>query len=167
MTGNQVMYAQHLETKRHNLQTEKLGFSSLGETTRHNQATEQIGWFQSTEQARHNRGVESINWYQNETQRAAVNADAAYKSGQLVLGTVSAAQNATKIAQENWNRQYSNYTDRLNAMTNRINASTRKDELGEQKRHNTVNESIDRGKLFTDAIWKGSQAALNIASIFK
>lgn len=63
MTANQIRFAEHKETQRHNRATEKLGTDTLSETSRHNVVTEGIGWGNLAELQRHNYVGESINWY--------------------------------------------------------------------------------------------------------
>lgn len=88
MTNNQIRYQEHLETarhnvasetelNRHNVQTEKLGWSNLAELSRHNVASEGIGWAQVAELGRHNLAQESISWHQAETSRQQADAASA------------------------------------------------------------------------------------------
>lgn len=70
MTANQINFAVHQETQRHNLETEAQGRTSLQETARHNRSSEAIGWGNVgvgyagvAESHRHNVATEGINWF--------------------------------------------------------------------------------------------------------
>lgn len=60
MLQTQVNYWTLVENKRHNLQTEDLGFRTLNESIRHNQQTEELGWAGLSENKRHNLATEQV-----------------------------------------------------------------------------------------------------------
>lgn len=85
MTSNQIAYNRHLEEKRHNVQTERLGYDTLGETSRHNVATEQIGrqniglgYATLGETTRHNQAVEDYQSILSLANASKADADAQY-----------------------------------------------------------------------------------------
>lgn len=69
MTANQIRYADHLESKRHNVQQEAIGFGTLGESRRHNVASESLGWGNLAELGRSNLEREAVSWHQADTAR--------------------------------------------------------------------------------------------------
>ena len=63
MTFNQIQYANHLESQRHNKETESIQRDTLTETQRHNKEGENISWFANYETKRHNQETEGISWF--------------------------------------------------------------------------------------------------------
>lgn len=136
MTRNQILYQQHLETKRSNLAQEaltslrdsrsyELGLGNLNEMSRHNQAFE-------NETARHNRATEAQALETLGIQRQKVQVDA-----------FNAETN-----------RYNADTNRLNAQvyrdmqtTQQYDAETRRLSYGESVRHNKASESLGYGQL--------------------
>lgn len=62
MLQAQVNYWTLMENKRHNLESERLGFATLDESKRHNVVTENLGFKTLDESIRHNKASESISW---------------------------------------------------------------------------------------------------------
>lgn len=136
MTRNQIMYQQHLETKRSNLAQEaltslrdsrsyQLGLGNLAEMSRHNQVFE-------NETARHNRATEAQALESLGIQRQKVQVDA-----------FNAETN-----------RYNADTNRLNAQvyrdmqtTQQYDAETRRLSYGESVRHNKASEGLGYSQL--------------------
>lgn len=155
MTANQIEFAKHKETSRHNLasehiegrkataserqagaaerQAEVAGLQQK-ETARHNAAQETMQWWFNrnsiAETQRHNKAQEDVNWF---------NANA-LKSHQERSDAAAARQAAASESQAS--------TARINALTNRYDAETRRQlagiessKLAESIRHNVAVES--------------------------
>lgn len=101
MTSNQIAYAVHRETVRHNLAMEV-------ETARYQKAQNQLGFGNLSEAVRHNTEVERVNWYSAQSSAryqtgmvAASQAQAAASQQQAVAAKASAAA-AQSNAAANW-----------------------------------------------------------------
>lgn len=142
MTANQLRYAElresnrhntttEGETKRHNVQTENIGFGTLSEQRRHNVAYEGIQSALASETARHNRESEGINWFTAANLGVLQSAQA--EKTQSEVGEVQRHNIATEGIQSGQLTE----TGRHNlAMEDYYSGS-----LSETERHNKVNET--------------------------
>lgn len=130
-----VAQGQLEETKRHNVQTEALGWENLYETRRHNQATEQIQSYSAETQRMHL----DVDWYNAYTNRWSAQQQAAIGYANVAVNQQNADTNRinAQTQRQRMSNDYSlglqNYSvSKQNADTNRKVAETRQAEL-EQK----------------------------------
>lgn len=105
MTSNQIAYAVHRETVRHNLAMEE-------ETARFQKAQNQLGFGNLSEAVRHNVEVERVNWYNAQQ-------SAKYQTGMVAASQAQAAASAASAR-----------AAQSNAAANWHNAETRRLEFG-------------------------------------
>lgn len=123
MTANQLRYAELLETRKHNRETESQGRSGLQETKRHNIASEGIQSASVAEQRRHNVQTEGINWYSAQA-----------------LANLQGAQEAKVTSEVGVQRDQLTETIAQNDVTNALRGG----ELRETRAHNDAMEAIGR-----------------------
>lgn len=121
MTANQLRYAELLETRKHNRETESQGRTGLQETRRHNVASEGIQGASVAEQRRHNVQTEGINWYSAQA-----------------LANLQGAQEAKVTSEVGVQRDQLTETIAQNDASNAL----RRGELNETREHNDVTENI-------------------------
>jgi hypothetical protein len=150
MTSNQLTLGRLQEDSRHNKETEKLGYQTLGETSRHNVATEDIGrqnvslgYATLGETTRHNISTEN-------TQNRLVDS-------QILSNVANANYTNTKA-------EY--YIDELeikkqDAETNLLNARTKQEELALRK------EIAEYDKLlkFMQSVKAGTESIDNLSGV--
>lgn len=117
MTSNQIEFAKHKETQRHNRFVEV-------ESKRHNVQEEGIGWGNLSELGRHNRATESINWYS-----AANLAVYQAKAGNAALTQAGSAHSQAMTAA-------------VNAQTRKQELENQRNVTKESVRHNQATENI-------------------------
>lgn len=81
MLQAQVNYWNYVETARHNVETEAIGWANYEESKRHNLETESIGWSTLEETRRHNLVSEQQGWQQ--VQASTIQATAAMKQANV------------------------------------------------------------------------------------
>lgn len=157
MTHNQIAFAEHKENIRHNRFTEQ-------ESKRHNVQTEGVGWAGVNESVRHNVATENINWYsaRNLAGLQAAQSSAAYANANLAseqaLTEGSKRKQLEASASYQQQQAYTEGTKRgsLHADTALKQAQesyyqgetgVRAGELSESKRHNLVSERQRRREL--------------------
>lgn len=121
MTANQLRYAELLETRAHNRETESQGRTGLSETQRHNKATEGIQTAQVAELRRHNVQTEGINWYSAQA-----------------LANLQGAQEAKVTSEVGVQRDQLDETIAQNDASNAL----RRGELNEEREHHDVMENL-------------------------
>lgn len=165
MTSNQIEFAKHKETQRHNLAMEDVERGKLSETGRHNVATESYSSGSLAESQRHNKVSESLTQQQivnnytlgvrqaaaaekqamaaiNSAQASMAHAGAAYRSADAAL---QQAQNtALSIAETS---RHNKATERITDVFNRGSISVKENQNIETKRHNQMSEILG----FTDS----------------
>lgn len=142
MTRNQIDFAKHKESVRHNLEMEKQGYQNIDETVRHNKKSEDIGYANVglgysnlSELSRHNQQSEAVNWFTAE--------NLAYLQGEQA-GYYDALRQKTGsevgVAQRNATTNALNYVVNLKSVleTGRHNVTGEK----ETQRHNIATEAI-------------------------
>lgn len=160
MLQTTVNYLNVLESKRHNLVTEKqtdvdlaikrgeleVHRGQLAETSRHNQVTESQGWATILETNRHNLVTEGIQAYDAGTRRIQTDINrfeadthrfAAYSSAGIGWANVAINQGQLEVAQRRINNDFvsamSNYQNSYSqASSAAANAATREAELSHQ-----------------------------------
>lgn len=158
MTYNQIEYAKHQESRRHNQVVEAQGerdVASRAITAQAAQTQATVADRRQQEDSRHNRETEMINWfsanqdaiYKDRTGRAALTqAGAAVTSSTAALISASAAQSQAATREREADiRQQEADTKQYQAATERVESAGRNLErvFGtlETRRHNLVTES--------------------------
>ena len=165
MTSNQIEFAKHKESQRHNLVSETIEQGKLTETGRHNVATEKVSSGSLSESQRHNKVTEKltqdqiINNYNlglrqaaaaekqanaaiNSAQASMAHAGAAYRSADAAMR--QAQNTALNIAETS---RHNKATESITDVFNRGTISVKEDANAETKRHNKINEVLG----FTDS----------------
>lgn len=90
MTSNQVEYAKHLETVRHNKAEEGLTSTDIQEKIRHNKQSEWLTGSDISEKVRHNQQSENIDWFKAANLAGLQSAQAAAVTRQAAAAETSA-----------------------------------------------------------------------------
>lgn len=141
MTANQIRYVEHLESKRHNVQQENIGFGTLGETRRHNVASESLGWGNLAELGRSNLVREATNWHQAESARI----------------TATAREQEIPIKQQEADTKETSRKDQVGRWITQSNieqqtANIKEGELAERKRHQLYGDVLETIKTGVDVV---------------
>lgn len=167
MTSNQIEFAKHKETQRHNLALESVEQGKLTETGRHNVMSEKISSGSLDESIRHNKSTEKLSQQQiinnytlgvrqaaaaerqaqaslNSAQASMAHAGAAYRSADAAMRQ---AQNTALSIQENI--RHNQATESITDVFNRGNLAIGQDKNAETSRHNKISEAID----FADSVF--------------
>lgn len=147
MTSNQIEYAKHLESKRHNVVSEQQG----AEDVRSRRMASEAAVSQATtasrrqsEDARHNRETEMINWFHENQlgQYQRVMGSAALQQAAASSTQASAAILQAQAAQSQAStRQYEAETGRIGTTQARLSSIG---QMMETNRHNRQMESVER-----------------------
>lgn len=169
MTGNQIAYANLVESNRHNVVTEsetnrhnvvsenetarhnyatefetnRHNVITENETQRHNISTEELDWFNANEGARHNRASENLGWFNAKE-------GARHNKVSENIGIAQAVASSQQAQAALANASASAEQARVAG----VNAQTRQDELSETRRNNTIrwlNESTTAEAAKTNA----------------
>lgn len=162
MTSNQIEYAKHLESKRHNIASEDISRRGLDESVRHNKASESISTGGLEETRRHNIATEAMSADQilknytvgmSQASAAASQASAALKQAQ-----VAAARQAEDARH---NKQSEVLTSSDIASKYSLQAAN----LAESKRHNAETEIDTDVSNMIQAMQTFAQAGMNAAKL--
>lgn len=164
MTRNQIDFAKHKESMRHNLEMEQQGRLTIDESVRHNKKSEDIGYANVglgysnlSELSRHNQQSEAVNWFTAQ--------NLAYLQGEQA-GYYDALRAKTGsevgVAQRNATTNALNYMVNLKSVleSGRHNVTAE----NETRRHNVANEAIQNwGALADLKRAKASEVSANAA----
>lgn len=156
MLQTQVNYWTLMENQRHNLESERLGFSTLEETKRHNLATEQLGFQTLQETGRHNVATENLGFANlDETKRHNLvgeqlgfgNLDVARVQASASLTQAGAAMKQANVREYESRYIPIQYTiEQQNADTAQRNAATREQELEWNKYEFISQNNLNQGE---------------------